>query len=194
MTRLACAALIACAASMATAENSRQLGAHIHGVGQLDIAFDGAQIAVAFHAPGADIAGFEYAPQTPAARAKVDEAVATLARPLDLINLPAAAGCTVIQTSASLQTDGRDDPIGHDQALFGRKQGYDGPATPTHTEFHAEYLLHCANPSAVNLIHFPYFDIFANARALEIQVISDRGAFGFEVARDVPTLDLRDMF
>ena len=63
-----------------------------------------------------------------------------------------------------------------------------------HTEFHAEYLLNCADPSKVTLITFDYFDTFPNALELELQVISDKGATAFEVARDAPTLDLRGMF
>ena len=43
------------------AEKTRQLDAHEHGVGQLDIAFDGKQISMELHAPGADIVSFEYA-------------------------------------------------------------------------------------------------------------------------------------
>jgi hypothetical protein len=42
------------------AEETRQLNAHEHGVGQLDIAIDGQQIAMELHAPGADIVGFPH--------------------------------------------------------------------------------------------------------------------------------------
>jgi len=51
------------------------------------------------HAPGADIVGFEYSAETAQDRAKVDAAVAMLARPLDLFALPEAAGCSVAQAS-----------------------------------------------------------------------------------------------
>ena len=42
------------------AEETRQLDAHEHGVGALNIAFDQGRVAIEFHAPGADIVGFEY--------------------------------------------------------------------------------------------------------------------------------------
>ncbi len=220
MHRLAPAALVLLAAGAASAEETRQLDAHEHGVGQLNIAFDGDQIAMELHAPGADIVGFEYEAKTAEDRAKVDAAVATLARPLDLFALPAAAGCSVVQASASLESeedhddhgheDHADDHDDHNHAKHG-EEGHtdedhaahqkdddhdhdDHAKEASHTEFHAEYLLNCADPAQATLVTFAYFDSFPNALELEVQVVSDRGATAFEVVRDAPTLDLRDMF
>lgn len=64
----------------------------------------------------------------------------------------------------------------------------------SHTEFHAEYMLTCANPDAINEMTFAYFDTFENARELEIQIVTASGAQAFEVERDDPTLDLRNLF
>jgi len=169
------------------------------------------------HAPGADIVGFEYKAKTAEDRAKVDAAVATLARPLDLFALPAAAGCSVVQASASLESEEDHDDHGHedhaddhDHAKHGEEGHTDEDHTAhqkdhdhdhddhakeaNHTEFHAEYLLNCADPAQVTLVTFAYFDSFPNALELEVQIVSDRGATAFEVVRDAPTLDLRDMF
>jgi len=118
-------ALVAFTASPVLAEGTRQLDAHEHGVGQLDIALDGAQVAIELHAPGADIVGFEYAAQSTEDRAAVDAALATLSSPLDLFVLPAAAQCSVVEASAELESedahdehgdhdDHKDDHAGHD--------------------------------------------------------------------------------
>ncbi len=217
MTKLAFASLIILSAGAVTAEETRQLESHEHGVGQLDIAFDGDTIAMELHAPGADIVGFEYAAESAEDRAKVDTAVAALARPLDLFVLPAAAGCSVVQASASLESEAahdeedhashKEDTHEHEEHAEDDHKGHDDhddhadhddhkehAADAGHTEFHAEYLLNCADPSKVTLITFDYFDTFPNALELELQVISDKGATAFEVARDAPTLDLRGMF
>ena len=177
------------------AEQTRQLDAHEHGVGQLDIAFDGKQILMELHAPGADIVGFEYAAESAGDRAKVDAAVAMLARPLDLFVITEAAGCTLVQASAELerdegQVDHEDEHDDHEDANHQEKNTDE----PGHTEFHAEYLLACANPGAVTKITFTYFDAFPNALEVEVQLISNKGATSFEVERDAPTLDLRGMF
>ncbi|MGJ8617300.1 MAG: zinc uptake protein ZrgA [Sulfitobacter sp.] len=201
------AALAILASGTAAAEESRQLDAHEHGVGQLDIAFDGKQIAIELHAPGADVVGFEYVAESAEDRAAVDAAVATLARPLDLFALPASAGCSVVQASASLESEEEhEDHADHgDEAHDHEEHADNGPGDEDHahedhteeaghTEFHAEYLLNCADPAEATLITFAYFDTFPNALELEVQVITDQGATAFEVERDAPTLDLRDMF
>lgn len=107
--------VLALLATPAMAEDSRQLDSHEHGVGELNIAVDGQTVAMELHAPGADIVGFEYEATSDADKAAIEAAVATLAKPLDLFVLPAAAECTVTQASASLEGDAEhDDHDDHD--------------------------------------------------------------------------------
>jgi hypothetical protein len=103
-------AVSAVAATPVLAEESRQLNAHEHGVGTLDIAIEGGQIAIAFHAPGADIVGFEYRATSDEDHAAIDAAVVKLAEPLDLFVVSAAAGCSVVEAHAELEGD-----EGHDE-------------------------------------------------------------------------------
>ena len=198
-------ALTAVVATPAFAQEARQLNAHEHGVGQLDIAFDGDQIAMELHAPGADIVGFEYGAESAEDRAAVDAAVAALAKPLDLFVLTEVAGCSIVNASAGLESeeehDAHDDDHDDDHAADEGShddhadEGHENESDEAdHTEFHAEYLLTCADPSAVTDITFAFFDAFPNALEVEVQVISDTGATSFEVERDAPTLDLRGMF
>ncbi len=195
-------------ASPVLAEETRQLDSHEHGVGELNIALDGTTISMEFHAPGADIVGFEYEAESAEDRAAIDAAVAILAKPQELFVLPAAAECTVVQASAELESEEEHDEHHdeHDDHADGDKHDDDHDehaeddhdheehAEASHTEFHAEYVLNCATPSAIDEISFAYFDAFENARELEVQIASDSGAKAFEVERDQPTLDLRGMF
>lgn len=179
------------------AEEVRQLDAHEHGVGHLDIAFDGQQVALELHAPGADIVGFEYEAKTAEDRASIDAAVAKLAQPLTLFVLPEAAECSVVQASAALESEEEhhDHDAHEDHDDHGSEHAHDHDThAASHSEFHAEYLLNCADPAAASEITFAYFDIFPNALELEIQMISESGATAFEVSRDNPTLDVRGMF
>jgi hypothetical protein len=189
------------------AEETRQLDAHEHGVGQLDIAIDGQQIAMELHAPGADIVGFEYAAESAKDLAAVDAAVAKLSAPLALFVLPEAAGCSIVEASAGLESEEEheehgdehaDDERAHDEHAKDEhgehghdEDGHDVHADESgHTEFHAEYLLNCAEPSAITGIDFAYFGSFPNALEVEVQIITETGATSFEVERDAPTLDL----
>ena len=213
------------AAVPALAEDTRQLGAHEHGVGALDIAIEGTTVAMALRAPGADIVGFEYAAKSEADRAAVDAAVATLARPLDLFVLPAAAECSVTQARAALETEDAHDDHHEDHASHDGHEAHEDHAShdghdhddhaghdahehddhahdkhhahgeeATHSEFHADYTLTCAAPSALTEIGFAYFETFENARELEVQIVTGSGAQAFEVMRDAPALDLRNLF
>ena len=184
------------------AEETRQLDAHEHGVGQLDIAIDGQQIAMELHAPGADIVGFEYAAESAKDLAAVDAAVAKLSAPLALFVLPEAAGCSIVEASAGLESEEEHEEHADDEHAEDEHEdhghdedGHDDHADESgHTEFHAEYLLNCAEPSAITGIDFAYFGSFPNALEVEVQIIIDTGATSFEVERDAPTLDLTGLF
>lgn len=183
---------LACATALHASE-TRQLGAHEHGVGQLNIAVDGGQVAIEFHAPGADIVGFEYVASSDADRAAIADGVAALARPLDLFVLSAAAGCNVVRAAAELEAhEGHDH--GHD-AHDHDEHAHDAYADgDSHAEFHAGYLLDCVSPNALSTVEFAYFDQFENAREVDVQILSDAGAIRFKVTRSEPVLDLRGMF
>lgn len=180
------------------AEETRQLESHEHGVGELNIALDGMTVAMELHAPGADIVGFEYTAQSAEDRNAVDSAVAMLAKPQELFVLPGSAECTVTQASAGLESEEDHDEHDDDHEEHAEDEEHhdehEEHAGENHTEFHAEYLLTCANPSAIDKIEFAYFKAFENARELEVQIVTNTGAQAFEVNRDEPTLDLRGMF
>ncbi|WP_085807098.1 zinc uptake protein ZrgA [Roseovarius albus] len=216
--------LLTLLASPVLAENARQLEAHEHGVGTLNIAVDGAVVAMEFHAPGADIVGFEYEAESAEDRAAIEDAIATLSKPLDLFQVPEAANCSVTQASAELESeedhgahDDHDeheredhaehddheeheehDEHGHDEHSehddHGDHDHEEHAEEASHTEFHAEYALTCEDLGAITSMSFPYFDTFENARELEVQIVSASGAQAFEVERSSPELDLSGMF
>jgi hypothetical protein len=165
--------LIALVAAMpATAEESRQLDAHEHGVGTLNIAIEGTNVAMEFHAPGADIVGFEYAAESDT-------------------DLPDAASCSVVDAQAELEgEDEHDDHAEDDHNDAGDEDHEDHADEAGHTEFHAEYILTCDSPDALTGITFAYFEAFPNAQEVEVQIITATGAQAFEVERDAPVLNL----
>ena len=193
----------------AFAEDSRQLDAHEHGVGTLNIAIDGTTVSIAFEAPGADIVGFEYAAESDADLAAIDAAVTTLGAPLDLFVVSDAAGCSVVEAQAELESkdehddhddEGHDDhddkghddhaEDGHDEEGHDEHGDEDHADEAGHTEFHAEYTLSCDAPDALIEITFAYFEAFPNAQEVEVQIITAAGAQAFEVERDAPVLNL----
>ena len=185
----------------AVAEETRQLDAHEHGVGELNIAIEGKTVAMELHAPGADIVGFEYEAKSDADLSAVEAAIATLSQPLDLFVLSEAANCTVVKAHAALQSedehdDHKDDEHAHDEHDDHKDDEHahvehdDHEGEAGHTEFHAEYTLACDAPEALKQITFAYFQTFPNAQEVEVRIITTSGAQAFEVERDTPVLNL----
>jgi hypothetical protein len=128
------------AASPAFAQETRQLDSHEHGVGQLDIAIDGSQVAMELHAPGADIVGFEYGAESGEDIAKIDAALLVLAEPLDLFVVPDAAQCIVVDARAELESEDEHDDHEDGGEDHDDHEGENHVEEAGHTEFHAEYL------------------------------------------------------
>jgi hypothetical protein len=189
------------AAAPAIAEKTRQLDAHEHGVGTLNVAIEGATIAMEFEAPGADIVGFEYGAKTDADLAAIETALSTLSAPSKLFVMPDAAACSVTDAKAELESedaheehdeDGHEDHKDEHHKDEGHQDdNHDDHVEETgHTEFHAEYTFTCGNPEALSQITFAYFEAFPNAQEVEVQIIDATGARAFEVERDAPVLEL----
>jgi len=178
---------------------ARQLGAHEHGVGSLNIALEGATLMMELEAPGADIVGFEHAAESEADKAAMQAAMDQLGAPTDLFVLPAAAGCTVAEAEVEVlgagahgmeEAHGHGDEHGHEEAQAEAEHGHAHDDGESHSEFHATYRMDCAEPGMIDRIEFAYFDAFPNAQELEVQLVTDAGATGAEVTREAPRLDL----
>jgi len=198
--------------------DARQLNAHEHGVGALNIAIEAPLVVMEFHAPGADIVGFEYAAKSDADLAAISAALKTLEAPLDLFVLPKAARCAVQAVQVELESDAdhganEEDHQGHDAHTEVGHQDHDDhddhddehdhkhedhndhdeekhAASSGHTEFHAEYSLICSNIEALTQIDFAYFEVFPNSKQVALQLISQSGARAFDIKSGAPRLDL----
>ena len=185
MKHLAILAALIAVTPAAMAEDYHQHDAHEHGVGALNIAMSGNQLAMELTAPGADIVGFEYIATTAEDKHAIEHALEQLHAPLALIVPAADAQCRLLTADAHL--DGEE----HEEEHHDHEEEHDHETGDQHAEFHAEYLFECANPAALNDFSFPYFQIFPNALELEVQIVNDSGARAFEVERAEPQLDLQ---
>ncbi len=189
------AAVALIAAFPVAAAERRELGAHQHGHGVLNIAIDANKVALELEAPGTDIAGFEHEAKSEKDKAAIKQAIATLQAPLALFKLPEAANCTVAEAKVELETaehghagdDGHSHDHEHDHDHGDKKAG---AAQATHSAFHAEYLLECASPAEFKSLTLDYFAAFKAAEVLTIEVIAPKGQSKFEATRGNPVVDL----
>jgi hypothetical protein len=193
--------LAAAAVGVGQAEEHRQLGAHVHGRGTLNIALEGKRLSMEFEAPGADIVGFEHAPSTPEQKATLAKAEKQLKAPQTVLQLPAAAGCTVTDAKVTIEGNlgGNDaddhsaedhdhaDDHDHDHDHDAADHDHEGHQ---HSALHAEYAFDCKSPASLTTIAFDYFKHFAGAQKLDVTVVTPKGQNSFEVSRDKPHIDL----
>ena len=170
------------------ADEHRQLGAHEHGRGTLNIAVEGNKVSMELEVPGADIVGFEHVARTPKQKAAVENAKTQLSAPLSLFSLPPAANCRVTETKVEVEVGE------HDHDAKAQAKGDNAAAkSEGHSEFHGEYALECSVPGNLTAIEFGYFRAFAGAQKLTVNVITPKGQSKFEVTRASPTLSLAGM-
>ena len=171
-------------------EGHRELGAHVHGHGTLNIAIEDKRVSMELEVPGMDIVGFEHAPSTDDQKAAVEKAKARLEKPLGMFSLPTAAACTVAEAKVAIEAehgDHGDDDHKHEEK---GDHDHDHEAAGGHNQFEASYALDCANPSELTTITFDYFALFAGAHDLTVNVVTAKGQSKYEVTRSKPTLDL----
>jgi len=113
-TALLCTTMVTTAFPL-LAEEKRELGAHAHGHGALNIAVDGKTLAMELEVPGFDIVGFEHAAESDADKMAVEKGMAQLLAAADLLVFSEAAGCTVTSASAELHGDDGHDEHGHEE-------------------------------------------------------------------------------
>ncbi|WP_086971468.1 zinc uptake protein ZrgA [Vibrio coralliirubri] len=97
-------------------EEFRSHGAHVHGQVEVNIAQDGQELLVEVTAPGADVVGFEHAPETAEQKKVFEQAIAQLNKPEELFSFNNAS-CTLKFKSVANTLEGdHDDHEGHDHA------------------------------------------------------------------------------
>ena len=173
------------------AQAHREVGAHEHGRGTLNIAVEGNRVTMELEVPGADIVGFEHAAKTRREKAAVEKAKAHLAAPLALFVLPASAACRVTEAKVEVETGAHGH--GAKATAKGAHAGKTSAKSDGHSEFHAEYAFECAAPGHLTAIEFGYFRAFDGAQKLTVNVITAKGQSKFEVTRATPSLSLAGM-
>lgn len=185
------AVTIAIFALMAAAfASERQLHAHQHGHGTLNVAIEGQSLWIELEAPGFDIVGFEHRATTPEDKAKVEAAENQLARPQELFGLPPEAACTLDGAAVTLSGLTSEESDEHEEDHQEDAHEHEDHESESHSVFHAEYGFTCQRLEEVTRIALTYFDRFPRAESLEVNLINEQSQGRMEVGRATPVLDL----
>lgn len=158
-------------------------GAHVHGLGRLDLAQEGPEIHLGLEVPAASLIGFEHAPRRDVERAALEKAVAALKDGPALFRLTEAARCTLAEVAVeSALLEPSNGSADHDQ-----DQGQ-GPVAEGHADILAEYRFVCADPAALTEVRVMLFERFPALERLQAQLVTDRGQAGAELTPGAPVL------
>ncbi|MEO9496048.1 MAG: DUF2796 domain-containing protein [Vibrio splendidus] len=97
-------------------EEFRSHEAHVHGKVEVNIAQDGQELLVEVTAPGADVVGFEHAPETAEQKKVFEQAIAQLNKPEELFGFNNASCTLKFKSVTNTLEDDHDDHEGHDHS------------------------------------------------------------------------------
>ena len=168
-------------------EEFRSHGAHVHGQVEVNIAQDGQELLVEVTAPGADVVGFEHAPETVEQKKVFEQAIAQLNKPEELFSFNNAS-CTLKFKSVANTLEGdHDDHEGHDHAEHDHDdhkdhdhaehdhddhEGHDH-SEGGHGEFTVEYHYQCSDVAKLDTVSTQWFSKFGNTEKMTVNLLTD---------------------
>ena len=170
-------AVLVLAGAFAAAAAEREHGAHAHGVGRLNLVVEANTVLVELISPGANIVGFEHAPESAEDRAAVADAVQALKDGGALFAFAPEARCR-------LEAAVVESALIEDSHAVGAQ----GEEAAEHAEFDVRYRFHCARPDRLTELEVRLFERFPGTRELEVQAISPRGQNAWELTASSPRL------
>ncbi|MEZ9707160.1 DUF2796 domain-containing protein [Vibrio breoganii] len=133
---LSAVTLAVASVSVHAEENFRQHSAHVHGSVEFNIAQDGQDLLVEILAPGADVVGFEHAPNNDEQRQALEKALAELNAADSILKMSSAAGCELSTAQVSHTLGGDDDHDGHDHGDHADEHDHDAHDHDDHADKH----------------------------------------------------------
>ncbi|MDF5080875.1 DUF2796 domain-containing protein [Vibrio parahaemolyticus] len=175
--------------TVATAEEYRQHSAHVHGHVEFNIAQDGSDLLLEVTAPGADVVGFEHAPENAEQEKTLQHAVATLEDSNALFAINSQAQCEIeevhVEHSLGGQHEEHDhhDHEGHDHDEHAHHdhdkhdhdghEGHDHSEHSDHGELTAQYRFHCAQVGELSRIQTDWFNQFPSTESVNVNLFTD---------------------
>lgn len=171
-----------CGSAFAQSE-FRQHDAHVHGYVELNIAQDGHDLLVEITAPGADVTGFEHAPQSDSEIRLLNQALENLNQADSLFTLSEAGLCSLQHADVGHNLGGHqphhddehhdhDDHASHDDPHHADEDA-DHAHHSEHGAFTIQYQYHCEQISDLKQIETHWFDLFPSTREMQVNLLTD---------------------
>lgn len=169
----------------ANAEEYRQHEAHVHGHVEFNIAQDDKDLLIEITAPGADVVGFEHAPENTEQQQALKQALATLKDSRVLFAMNQQAKCVIedVHVSHTLGQGPHEDHEHAHESHAHDKHEHDkhdkhvhedhDHGHGSHGEFTAEYRFHCDSVADLNTIDTTWFKKFPATESAKVNLFTD---------------------
>ncbi|TKF34643.1 DUF2796 domain-containing protein [Vibrio kanaloae] len=168
-------------------EEFRSHEAHVHGQVEVNIAQDGQELLVEVTAPGADVVGFEHAPETTEQKKVFEQAIAQLNKPDELFSFNNASCTLKFKSVTNTLEHDHDDHKGHDHAEHDHDdhEGHDHAehdhdnhkghdhSEGGHGEFTVEYHYQCSDIEKLDTVNTQWFSKFSNTKSMTVNLLTD---------------------
>jgi hypothetical protein len=164
-------------------DEHRQHGAHVHGIGRLNIVLEGSEVHIELESPAANIVGFEHQPKSAEDRAALERAVKTLRDGDRLFLFSRDAGCrqekAVVESGLLEGADKDHHDHGHEHGA--RDKDHEA----AHADIRVEYHFECSRADRVEQLTVELFEAFPGTERLDVQYVigSRQGAAELNSAR-----------
>ncbi|HDM8184433.1 TPA: DUF2796 domain-containing protein [Vibrio harveyi] len=194
----------------ANAEEYRQHEAHVHGHVEFNIAQDGKDLLIEITSPGADVVGFEHAPENAEQENALNNAIAALKDTNKLFAINQQAKC-VIEDVHVAHTLGEESHEGHDHDKHDHDHDHDHDKHKDHDhdehddhhdhdghehheghdhehgghgEFTVEYRYHCDSVADLNSIDTTWFKQFPATESISVNLFTDTTQSATNLSKD----------
>ncbi|HGS4903043.1 TPA: DUF2796 domain-containing protein [Vibrio parahaemolyticus] len=157
--------------TVATAVEYRQHSAHVHGHVEFNIAQDGSDLLLEITAPGADVVGFEHAPENAEQEKTLQHAVATLEDSNALFAINPQAQCEIEEVHVEHSLGGQHEE--HEHHDHEGHEGHDHSEHSDHGEFTVQYRFHCAQVGELSRIQTDWFNQFPSTESVNVNLFTD---------------------
>jgi hypothetical protein len=151
-------------------------GIHQHGVAQLDLVLDPPTLAVSVRSPLANLIGFEHRPVSEQEQADWTRLQQQLQQADHLLQLPAAADCSLSKVALHQPFTEMDTHDGH-----GHSHSHDHHSDSAddehqaHADLMVEYHYLCADPAQLDQLELPLMQHYPGIERLDVQLITPSG-------------------
>ncbi|HHF3219231.1 TPA: DUF2796 domain-containing protein [Vibrio diabolicus] len=201
--------------SLSTAANAdeyRQHGAHVHGHVEFNIAQDGKDLLVEITAPGADVVGFEHAPENEQQEQALKQAIATLEDSNTLFAINAQANCDIEEAYVNHNLSNshedhdhsehdHDDHANHDHEGHehhdhhnehhdehehhdGHDAHHEEHENGGHGEFSVQYRFSCDQVNQLSNIQTDWFNQFPTTESINVNIFTDTMQSAIKLSKD----------